>query len=106
MLELRSGDEVLARRPPRYELWVLDVGGKAFTSEQLASEIGARMRGGSQGLAIAIGGAEGLPDAVRRAADLRVSLSTLTLPHRLVRLILAEQIYRSLSIIHGEPYHK
>jgi 23S rRNA (pseudouridine1915-N3)-methyltransferase len=105
-IELRQGADVLTRRPARHELWVLDVKGKAWSSEELAAELERRMREGAQGVAIAIGGAEGLPEEVRAAADVKVSLSKLTLPHRLVRLILAEQLYRALSIIHREPYHK
>jgi len=54
----------------------------------------------------AIGGAEGLPPAVRAKARWRLSLGAMTLPHRLARLILAEQVYRAFSIIRGEPYNK
>jgi 23S rRNA (pseudouridine1915-N3)-methyltransferase len=62
-------------------------------------------RGLSQ-VTLAIGGAEGLPDQVRHRADLALSLSRMTLPHRLARLVLAEQLYRALTIIRRVPYDK
>jgi 23S rRNA (pseudouridine1915-N3)-methyltransferase len=63
------------------------------------------MTRGTRSLTFAIGGADGLPPALVARAGLRLSLSPLTLPHRLARLILSEQIYRALTIIRHEPYH-
>ncbi|AKT40366.1 23S rRNA (pseudouridine(1915)-N(3))-methyltransferase RlmH [Chondromyces crocatus] len=82
----------------------LEVGGRALPSEAFASSI---ERWGSRGkgvVAFLIGGADGLPPEVSAAADDRWSLSTLTFPHRLARLVLVEQLYRAMTILRGEPY--
>ncbi len=59
---------------------------------------------GKGSVAFVIGGAEGIPSELSKKADARLSLSRLTLPHRLARVVLLEQLYRSLSILRGEPY--
>jgi len=84
----------------------LDPRGKALTSEAFAAWLGERMNRGDKGIAFVIGGADGLPEAVVGRATLRMSLSTLTLPHRLARLVLAEQLYRAMTILRGEPYSR
>ena len=66
----------------------------------------ARAQGAAKDLVFVIGGDEGLDPRVRDAAHLTLSLSRLTLPHRLARLVLAEQLYRAFTIVRGEPYHK
>jgi 23S rRNA (pseudouridine1915-N3)-methyltransferase len=106
VIELKRAEDVLARLPSRSELWALDAGGQAWSSQELAGQLGRRMNGGAHGIGLLIGGAAGLPASVLARAGVRVSLSRLTLPHRMVRLILAEQLYRALSILRGEPYHK
>src|SRR5213075_3232083 len=83
----------------------LEVGGESWTTERFARHIGERMLRGTRALTFAIGGADGLPPALSARAGLRLSLSAMTLPHRMARLVLLEQIYRALSIIRGEPYH-
>jgi len=99
-------DATLARRlPARAELIALEPGGDAWTTEELAKHIESRMLHGAQGVAFLIGGALGLPKAVVAKASRRLSLSNLTLPHRLARVVLCEQLYRAMSIIRGEPYH-
>jgi 23S rRNA (pseudouridine1915-N3)-methyltransferase len=60
---------------------------------------------GTQAIAFLIGGALGLPKEVVKKASRRLSLSNLTLPHRLARVVLCEQLYRAMTIIRGEPYH-
>lgn len=82
----------------------LEIGGKSLSSEAFARAI---ERGGSQGkgvVAFLIGGADGLPIETSKAAQDRWSLSALTFPHRLARLVLVEQIYRAMTILKGEPY--
>lgn len=82
----------------------LEVTGQALTSEAFARTIerfGARGKGT---IAFLIGGADGLPADLSRAAHARISLSSLTFPHRLARLVLVEQIYRAMTILRGEPY--
>jgi 23S rRNA (pseudouridine1915-N3)-methyltransferase len=99
-------DDALARRlPARGELIALEPGGDAWTTEELARHLERQMVHGAQTIAFLIGGAQGLPKHALARASRRLSLSSLTLPHRLARVILCEQLYRALSIIRGEPYH-
>ena len=99
-------DAALARKwPAQGETIALDVGGEAWTTERFARHLGDRMLHGGRALTFAIGGADGLPPALVARANLRLSLSAMTLPHRMARLVLLEQIYRALTIIRGEPYH-
>ncbi len=86
-------------------LWLADLGGRVFTSEQFADRLRNIRDGGTRHLVVAIGPADGWSDAARKAADLRLSLSVMTLPHELARLILAEQLYRAVTILQGHPYH-
>jgi 23S rRNA (pseudouridine1915-N3)-methyltransferase len=92
--------------PESHELWVLDPAGKQPTSPELARWLGDRMDQGTKGIAFVIGAAEGVPHEVLARAQRRVSLSRLTLPHRLARIFLLEQLYRSMTILRGEPYSK
>ena len=99
-------DAALARRlPPRAELIALEPGGAAWTTEELAKHLEHQMLHGAQAIAFLIGGALGLPKDVVKKSSRRLSLSNLTLPHRLARVVLCEQLYRAMSIIRGEPYH-
>lgn len=82
----------------------LEVGGRALSSEAFAREIERRGSIGKGVLAFLIGGADGLPPGVSSGAADRLSLSTLTFPHRLARLVLVEQLYRAMTILRGEPY--
>jgi 23S rRNA (pseudouridine1915-N3)-methyltransferase len=90
--------------PARAKVVALEVLGKALTSEGLAKLIGQTADTAGQDLAFLIGGAYGLPPSVSSAAHLKLSLSALTLPHRLARLVLFEQVYRGFTILRGEPY--
>ncbi|HTK33322.1 MAG TPA: 23S rRNA (pseudouridine(1915)-N(3))-methyltransferase RlmH [Candidatus Paceibacterota bacterium] len=83
----------------------LDEIGKEYTSVAFAEVIQARMNESVRTLFIVIGGSYGLNDAVRSKARLTLALSKMTFPHQLVRLILAEQLYRAFTIIRGEKYH-
>ncbi|HTQ27594.1 MAG TPA: 23S rRNA (pseudouridine(1915)-N(3))-methyltransferase RlmH, partial [Puia sp.] len=78
---------------------------KQFSSEELAQFLQARANEGSKNLVFLIGGAFGLDDSVLQKANIQWSLSRLTFPHQLVRLILAEQLYRACSILRNEKYH-
>jgi 23S rRNA (pseudouridine1915-N3)-methyltransferase len=84
---------------------VLDEIGKEIDSRALADRIQSCMNQSARTLVFAIGGSYGLSDSVRGRADLVLSLSRLTFPHQIVRLVLAEQIYRAFTIIRGEKYH-
>jgi 23S rRNA (pseudouridine1915-N3)-methyltransferase len=106
LVEVKDDAELTRKIPARYKLWALDERGKELTSEELAQALKRAMNGSEQGIALAIGGADGLPREVVARADFVWSLGRLTLPHRLARLIVLEQLYRALSILRGEPYHR
>lgn len=87
------------------KLWVLDVKGKMLSTEKLADKLQTAMTDGDD-ISLVIGGADGLSDEVLAKADFKWSLSELTLPHPLVRVVLIEQLYRAMSIINNHPYHR
>lgn len=96
---------ILGKLKPGETLVTLDERGKALTSRGLAEWLG-RLASQGRDVAFVVGGAEGLGEEVRRHAALVLSLSALTLPHRLARLVLAEQLYRAFTLLKGEPYHR
>jgi 23S rRNA (pseudouridine1915-N3)-methyltransferase len=100
-----EGERVIAALPSNATLVALDERGKAVSTQGLSVMLAEWMRDGSHPV-FAIGGADGHSDAVRARADKLVSLSTLTLPHGMVRVLLAEQIYRAWSILARHPYHR
>jgi 23S rRNA (pseudouridine1915-N3)-methyltransferase len=100
-----EGERVLAALPPGATLLALDERGKAVSTQGLAVMLAEWMRDGTHP-AFAIGGADGHAEAVRARADKLLSLSSLTLPHGLVRVLLAEQLYRAWSILARHPYHR
>ena len=83
----------------------LDERGRAWATRQLAEQL-AQWRGDGRDVAFVIGSADGLDASVKRSAAQTVALSALTLPHGLVRVILAEQLYRAASLLSGHPYHR
>ncbi len=83
----------------------LEVGGRSMSTAELAAWLEARMAGGRD-LALLVGGPEGLDAALSAKADFRWSLSPLTWPHGLVRVMVAEQLYRAHSLMQGHPYHR
>ena len=83
----------------------MDVKGVMQTTEQLAESLG-KLRDQGRNIAMFVGGPDGLAPECLKAADARWSLSSLTFPHPVVRIILAEQIYRAWSILAGHPYHR
>ena len=101
----REGEAVLAAIPPRSYKIALCVEGKPLSSEQLAQKINTVMRDSGE-LCLIIGSSHGLSDRVKQAADFRLSVSALTFPHQLMRVLVLETVYRSLSILHGGKYHK
>ena len=105
----RGGNEaskLLASHRPGDLLVALDVGGKPLSSEALASQMQGWMTRGVKVVHLAVGAAEGLSEEVLQRADLRWSLGAATLPHDLAMVVMWEQLYRGLTIIRGEPYHK
>ena len=100
-----EGEKILAALPADGTLVALDEKGRAVSTQGLSVMLSEWMRDGSHPV-FAIGGADGLAPQVRERAAKLVSLSTLTLPHGLVRVLLAEQIYRAWTILARHPYHR
>ena len=100
-----EGARVLAAIPRGAQVVALDGRGTLHSSEQLAQRL-ERWRQGGRDLALLIGGPEGHAPEVLAAADERWSLGPLTLPHMLVRLLVAEQLYRACSLLANHPYHR
>lgn len=106
IVEVKDDAQLLQKIPPRYQRWVLDERGVQATSRELAQRLDRALGSGLPGVVLIIGGADGLPAELREKADYLLGLSKLTLPHRLARLLLLEQLYRAHSILRGEPYHR
>ncbi len=100
-----EAEAILARRRPQDLLVALDERGALLDSVELSRYVG-KAQTGAKDLLFIIGGDEGLDTRVRDAANLTLSLSKMTLPHRLARVVLIEQLYRAFTILKGEPYHK
>ena len=101
----REGKRLLSLLDPKDHVIALTVTGKDYTSEELARRIGA-LRDRGKNVSFLIGGSLGLSKEAVDRADEELSLSKLTLPHRLARLVLLEQLYRSFNILNHETYHK
>jgi 23S rRNA (pseudouridine1915-N3)-methyltransferase len=84
---------------------LLDSRGQQYTSDEFAAHLGRLRDDGIQRLVLAIGPADGWSPAARQRANLLFSLGRITLPHQLARVVLAEQVYRALTILAGHPYH-
>jgi 23S rRNA (pseudouridine1915-N3)-methyltransferase len=104
-LKKKEGEIILQWLKPDDYLIALDEHGKQFSSEGLSEFLQERASASTKNLVFLIGGAFGLDAAVLKRAQLKWSLSQLTFPHQLVRLILAEQIYRACTILQNEKYH-
>lgn len=102
----REGEALLAVIPDDAALVALDGRGRALASEAIAERLRAFRDSGTASLAFAIGGADGLDDAVRRRAALALAFGPQTWPHFLVRVMLAEQLYRAATLLAGYPYHR
>jgi len=92
-------------RPTRHTLVLLGSAGKQLSSEELAKFLREHQERNPLPLLFAIGPADGFTDEARQAAGLVLSLSKMTLPHELARIVLLEQLYRALTILKGHPYH-
>lgn len=102
---VQEGQSIIEALKPQERLIALEVGGRNLSTEKLASTIENWMLDGHD-VAFAIGGPDGLSNEVRQRAEWHWSLSALTLPHPLVRIILMEQLYRAMSVINNHPYHR
>lgn len=101
----REGADMLARLSRDDYVVALEISAKSMSTEQLSKWLAQRLQEGRP-LALLIGGPDGLSPQCRQRADQSWSLSPLTLPHALVRIVVAEQIYRAMSLHAGHPYHR
>ncbi len=101
----QEGDAMLAAIRPEDQVVALDLSGKAWSTEQLAEQL-TQWRLEARDLALLIGGPDGLDPRCLARAGQRWCLSNLTLPHPLVRVLLAEQLYRAWTVTQNHPYHK
>jgi 23S rRNA (pseudouridine1915-N3)-methyltransferase len=106
VVEVDDDAALVHQLPAGAEVIALEPGGASWTTDELMRFIAERMLRGTRAVVFLIGGAEGMSTATVARAGRRLSLSPLTLPHRLARVILCEQLYRCVSAIRGEPYHK
>lgn len=101
----QEGEALLSRLAPRDYVVALDVLGKSLSTQAMAARVGT-IRDDGRHLSLLVGGPDGLSAECLARADERWSLSALTLPHPLVRIVIAEQIYRVWSVLAGHPYHR
>ena len=100
-----EGERIQSAIPANSRLIILDEKGKNFSSIDLSKKMESWLPMG-QDIAIVIGGADGIDPKIKQQADEKWSLSSFTLPHALVRVVIAEQLYRAWSILQGHPYHR
>ena len=98
-------DRMIAAIPLRTRIFALDSRGKQYSTEELSLLLKSWLSEGSD-ISLLVGGPDGLSERCRGMAESSISLSRLTFPHPLVRVILAEQLYRAWSILKGHPYHR
>jgi len=106
LIKKREAERILKRIKDGTALTVLDIKGESLDSEGFAARLEAFFVSGSSNITFIIGGSIGLDANLIKTANFRFSLSKLTFPHQLTRLILLEQLFRAFKIIHGETYHK
>jgi len=100
-----EGERIQSAIPTNTKLIILDEKGKDFSSIELSKKIEGWLPVG-QDIALVVGGADGIDPDIKQQADEKWSLSSFTLPHALVRVVVAEQLYRAWSIMQGHPYHR
>ena len=105
-LKKREGELLTGAVPDGGKIFVLDERGENISSEKLASLLGRMRDDGAPVAAFFIGGADGHSDKIRNNADNLISFGKATWPHMLVRAMLSEQLYRSMTILSGHPYHR
>lgn len=106
--KIKTGEAelILKALKPSSKIIALDEKGKAFSSRDFAKLISDFAVQGNSDLSFVIGGANGLAESLLKKADLKLSLSAMTFPHLMARVILLEQLYRAQSILSGHPYHR
>jgi 23S rRNA (pseudouridine1915-N3)-methyltransferase len=102
---VREGERMLAALGPKDHVVALEISGASMSTSELSAWLNAKLRQ-ARPIALLIGGPNGLSPACLERADERWSLSPLTLPHALVRILVVEQLYRAMSFAAGHPYHR
>lgn len=102
----KEADAIRAKLPQGSTVIAMCIEGKTQSSEQLAQTLDSWMGSGTSQICVLIGGSFGLDDALKRSAALRLSMSPMTFPHHLARVMVLEQLYRALNIAAGGKYHK
>jgi 23S rRNA (pseudouridine1915-N3)-methyltransferase len=107
IIECKDDAQLLAKVPERALVVLLDERGQPWSSPEIAHKLiaTAEQHGGGAPLCFCIGGADGLPQALHARATHTIAFGRITLPHRLARIVLVEQLYRAFTIVRGEPYH-
>lgn len=100
-----EGDEILKRITTSENLILLDENGKTYTSEKFSEFLQKKMNSGLKNLVFVIGGPYGFSDEIYNRANGKLSLSSMTFSHQMVRLFFIEQLYRAFTILRNEPYH-
>ena len=100
-----EGERILAAIPDSHHVVALDVQGKSWSTEQLAEQLKNWLADGRD-VSLIVGGPDGLMDECLKRANQRWSLSPLTLPHPIVRVVMAEQLYRAWTVLQNHPYHR
>jgi 23S rRNA (pseudouridine1915-N3)-methyltransferase len=105
--EVKDEPALLKALPEKHKLILLDERGQNRSSEELARTLGDEgQHGGGRTVVFAVGGADGFSEALRARSGLILAFGRITLPHRLARVVLVEQLYRAFTILRGEPYHR
>ena len=104
-IKQREGEALLKQIPANGYMVLLDERGKQMNSENFAGWLKKSMVQSTQHLIFVVGGAYGFSETVYKAASAKLSLSSMTFSHQVIRLMFMEQLYRAFTIIHGEPYH-
>lgn len=104
-MQRKEGEQMLAAIAPRDKAVALEVNGKPWSTEALADQLGVWHDAG-ENISLLVGGPEGILPDVSARSEVQWSLSPLTLPHPLVRVLVAEQVYRAWSILNHHPYHR
>jgi len=107
VVEYEDEKALLAALPAGVHLYAFDERGEGLTSQQFSELLGAEAsHGGGAPIVLAIGGADGHSDELRKRARKLIAFGRLTIAHRLVRILVLEQVYRGFKILRGEPYHR
>ena len=101
-----EAEKITARIPPNSMIIAMCIEGKQLSSEGFAKKINEAAINGKSSIAFIIGSSHGLSEKIKKTASLRMSMSEMTFPHQLARVMLSEQIYRAFTIIHNRQYHK